>query len=119
MNILILEDDRLLNKAISVSLEDSKHKTCCCFNGNEALAVLENRKVDLIVADLMIPEKAGLNFLIVLQNTTKFNIPLIIISALENAPTLIERYHFNCIAFFKKPVDPDLILDQINRLNLQ
>ena len=117
MKILVLEDDRLLNKAISYSLECKSHIVFSSFNGNEAVVILEKEAIDLIISDLMTPQRTGLNFLISLNKGLGFNTPTIIISGLIYAEKLIVQYNLNFVAFFKKPIDPQLIIDEANRIS--
>jgi DNA-binding response OmpR family regulator len=116
MNILILEDDSLLNSALSFSLANESHTVFSCFNGNEALTVLENERIDLITSDLMTPQKTGLNFLINLKKGVRFNIPIIIISGLVHAEKLVKQYELNHLAFFTKPVDTQKLLEFVNKM---
>ena len=117
MQILILEDYRLFNTAISFNLENEGHTVHSCFNGNEALKILKEQDMDLIISDLITPQRTGLNFLINLKEGFAINIPIIIISGLKDAEKLIAEYDLNCIAFYKKPIDQQLVIDEVSRIS--
>ena len=54
-NILVVEDDRLLRKAIQEELEEAGFQVHVAENSIEAFKVLESNKVDLIYLDIMLP----------------------------------------------------------------
>lgn len=62
-NILIVEDDKDLNFAYRLILEREKHTVESAFNGDEALEKLESFKADIILLDLLMPIKSGVEFL--------------------------------------------------------
>ena len=51
-NILLLEDDKSLNRGISFKLKKEGYNVCTAFNIKEAKDVFENNKVDLIISDV-------------------------------------------------------------------
>lgn len=61
--ILIVEDDRDLNYAYRMILTAAKHKVEIAYNGDEALKKLRHFEPDLILLDLLMPVKSGVEFL--------------------------------------------------------
>ena len=65
-NILIIEDDAIQCKQlvnfISSSITDLKLYSMT-FDGNEALEIIKNKKIDIIILDLLLPDISGLNIL--------------------------------------------------------
>lgn len=74
--ILIVEDDMDIHNLIKEVLEKEKYKIINAYSGTEALMILENEMVDLILLDLMLP---GLNGEEIIKRVK--NIPIIVISA--------------------------------------
>lgn len=62
-NILIVEDDADLNNAYSLILTKEKHTIASAFNGDQALEKLRSFQPDLILLDLLMPIKSGIEFL--------------------------------------------------------
>jgi two-component system response regulator VicR len=58
--ILICEDDDLYRQIAQVAFADGAHELLFAHDGDEALAVLAKDKVDLVVTDLVMPGKDGL-----------------------------------------------------------
>lgn len=63
MKILLLEDDLLLNEAITEYLTSVGHVLKSVKNGSECVAVLEEEKFDLLVFDINVPSIDGLTIL--------------------------------------------------------
>jgi DNA-binding response OmpR family regulator len=62
-NILVVEDDVDLNRAYCLTLERNGHSVSSVFNGEEALTYLETEDPDIIILDLLMPIKSGVEFL--------------------------------------------------------
>lgn len=58
-HILVVEDDQALNKLICRVLAKNGYETAAAFNGEEALTLLDQTYIDLIITDLMMPKMDG------------------------------------------------------------
>ncbi len=61
IKILVIEDDRHIAELVSVNLEDDLTEVTCCYEGNEGFLEATNKEYDLIVLDLMLPGKKGMD----------------------------------------------------------
>jgi CheY-like chemotaxis protein len=61
--ILLAEDDRFLRRAMEVALTKRGFKVLLAADGQEALEMLEHERPDLILLDLLMPRKTGLEVL--------------------------------------------------------
>lgn len=59
--ILVIEDDRHIAELVAVNLEDDLTSVHCCYDGNEGYLEATNTEYDLIVLDLMLPGKKGMD----------------------------------------------------------
>ena len=75
--ILIVEDDDTIHKLIKELLEKEHYVTINAYSGTEALTIIENEDIDLILLDLMLP---GINGEEIVKKVNK-TIPIIVISA--------------------------------------
>ena len=57
--ILVIEDDLELQEFVKEFLEESGYRILLANNGNEGLEMIENNQLDLILTDLLMPEKDG------------------------------------------------------------
>lgn len=77
--ILVCDDDREINRAISKVLTTEGYQTMAAFDGQEALETVKQHRIDLIILDIMMPRLDGLSTLMELRKDQ--NIPVIILSA--------------------------------------
>ena len=78
--VLVVEDDGMQRERIRLWLEDSQYLVEEAANGNEALARLRERRPDVILLDLMMPELDGFGLVAALQKEPSWrNIPVIVI----------------------------------------
>lgn len=90
-SILIVEDDKDLNFAYRLILERENHKVESAFNGEEALQKLQSFAADIILLDLLMPIKSGVEFL---QNYDIINehpdVKILVFTNIDNAPEINE-----------------------------
>ncbi|AXH14213.1 response regulator transcription factor [Malaciobacter mytili] len=101
MKILLLEDELMLNNAISEYLRDIGHMVESFTDG---LQVLENinSSFDLLILDINVPKLDGFEILEEL-NRKKIYIPTIYISALVDIEDITKAYNLGCREYIKKP----------------
>ncbi len=84
--ILFVEDEESLQKTLGGALKEHGYEVTPAYTGNEALSYLEGHKPDLILLDLILPEKDGFEVLEELKNNEETkNIPVIVLTQLEDA----------------------------------
>lgn len=91
--IIVIEDDPELNYAYQIILEKEKHEVSSVYNGDEALEKLQGFEPDLILLDLLMPIKSGVEFLKeydVVQNHP--NVKVLIFTNLEHASEIHEAF---------------------------
>jgi len=76
-SILVIEDDILMRQAIESLFEDHDYKVFIANDGVEALAILADKTVDLIITDILMPNMDGIEFL---QQLKKLRLSVKIIS---------------------------------------
>lgn len=90
-NILVVEDDKDLNFAYRLILERAGHTVQSAFNGDEALEKLQDFEAQIILLDLLMPIKSGVEFL---QNYDLVNdhpdVRILVFTNLDNAPEINE-----------------------------
>jgi CheY-like chemotaxis protein len=60
-NILIIDDDEDIRDAMQLILEGAGHEVRIASNGNEAIELQRSEPADLIITDIIMPEKDGVN----------------------------------------------------------
>ncbi|MBK6547592.1 MAG: response regulator transcription factor [Arcobacter sp.] len=101
MKILLLEDELLLNNAISEYLKNIGHMVESFFDGAEVLKSIENG-YDLLILDVNVPNIDGFSILNELNNR-KIHIPTIFISAQIDIEDITRAYNLGAREYLKKP----------------
>jgi CheY-like chemotaxis protein len=92
-NILVVEDDKDLNNAYKIILENEGHTVEAVFNGQEALKTLETFEPQLILLDLLMPVMGGLEFLQNYDLDKHDKVKVLIFTNMENSPEVNEAYN--------------------------
>lgn len=77
--ILIVDDERLLVKGLKRSLEENGFTVEAAYDGEEALKVLQEKRIDLVILDIMLPKLDGLEVCRRIRN--RWDIPVIMLTA--------------------------------------
>lgn len=91
-DILIVEDDKDLNNAYKIILENEGHNVITVFNGQEALKALDSFEPQLILLDLLMPIMGGLEFLQNYDLDKHSKVKVLIFTNMENSPEVNEAY---------------------------
>lgn len=109
--VLIVDDDREIVKAICKLLELEQIKTLKAYNGLEALDIILNQSVQLIVLDIMMPEMDGLSTTLKVRENK--NIPIIILSAKTEDSDKILGLSMGADDYVTKPFNPSELVARI------
>ena len=109
--ILIVEDDKEINKLVSDFLKDNGYEVLSLFDGLKAVDAVKNENVDLVILDLMLPYKNGD---MVLADIRKISmIPVIVVSAKETTQNKIDLLRLGADDYMTKPFDLEEVLARI------
>ncbi len=79
MNILVVDDEKLIVKGLAFSLEQDGNTVDCAFDGSEALQKIKENDYDIVLLDLMLPEMNGYE---VCEKVRTFSrVPIIMLTA--------------------------------------
>lgn len=110
MKILICEDEDILLTALEFRMRKAGYEVLLAKNGKEALDLLSQQKVDLVVADIEMPKMSGLELVQTIQKL-ETPTPVVIISDLEYEEEIIQSLHAGASDFVAKPFKPaELVL---------
>ncbi|MES2678813.1 MAG: response regulator [Bacteroidota bacterium] len=111
MNILIIDDDAFVKKALSFNLLEDGHSVTLAGNGEEAISLIEkNQNFDLIFCDVMMPVLTGPTFLLMLKKYFPLGLPAIaIISGVKDGEDFLHKIDINYDFFIKKPINMEYL----------
>lgn len=115
-SILIVEDNADLLEFIAEEI-NLYYNIFTAKNGKEALCILDNTNVHLIISDIMMPEMDGLELLKQIRSMDKYShIPIILLTAKTTVQSHMEGLKLGADAYIEKPFSTSLLIAQISNL---
>lgn len=103
-SVLVVEDDPTTRALLADNLRAQGHQAVPAKDGNQALDILQQESVDLILLDMMLPDIAGLAILETIKaNFELRHIPVIVISALDGMKGIIKAIELGADDYITKP----------------
>nr|WP_315251429.1 response regulator [uncultured Flavobacterium sp.] len=113
--ILIIEDDKLIIKILDFVLKKEGYETFISNDGNDGIEKIGSIQPDLVITDVMMPYKSGLEITAYCKKNFP-KIPVIIVSALgKEDQTVIEGFKLGVDDFIAKPFNPIELVLRVKR----
>jgi len=115
--ILIADDEPDIIEIIQYNLQNEGYEVVTAKNGNEAIDQAKRFNPDLIILDIMMPGKNGIEVCNILRMQPAFNDTLIIfLTALSDEGTEVKGLETGADDFITKPVSPKVLVSKVNAL---
>ncbi len=113
--ILVVEDDRELNRTVCAFLNASGYEAVGCLNANDAYDELYEQVFDLMVSDIMMPEVDGYELA---RNVREVNadLPILFMTARDDMASKQRGFRIGADDYMVKPIDLDELLLRIGAL---
>ena len=113
--ILVVEDDKDLNKTVCSFLNHSGYEAIGCISANEAYDILAENVIDLIVSDIMMPGADGFELA---SNVRELNeeIPILFMTAKDDIDSKQKAFRIGVDDYMVKPIDFDELFLRIGAL---
>ena len=102
--ILVCDDERDIVSAIEIYLSAEGYKIEKAYNGREALAILAQTQVHLVLLDIMMPQMDGITTAAQIRKTS--NVPIVFLSAKSESSDKILGLNIGADDYITKPFDP-------------
>jgi nitrogen regulation protein NR(I) len=112
--VLVIEDDETIQSVLHSFLEKKDFEVTLAQNGEAALDLLRAERFDLILTDLVLPGKGGMDVLKEVM-ASKLNIPVIVMTAFGTVQTAVEAMRIGAFDYLTKPFNLDelmIVLDK-------
>ncbi len=112
MKILVVEDDKEINRLIRDCLSDNGYETLSAENGLDAVRIIrEGEDISLVLLDLMLPFQSGDT---VLRKVREFSdIPVIVVSAKSMVQSKVDAIRMGADDYITKPFDLDELIVRV------
>ncbi len=114
-SILIVDDDINICSSLKEELSEVGYETDFLLSGKEVNDYLKNNHVDLILLDLVLPEKDGYEVLKELSDN-KIDVKVVVLTAYADVKSAIESARLGASDFISKPYDLDELLITIRKV---
>ena len=111
MNILVVDDDREIVDSIAIFLSGEGYKVLKAYDGIEALDILSENEVHLMILDIMMPKLDGIKTLMKLRESR--NIPVILLSAKSEDADKILGLTAGADDYVTKPFNPSELVARV------
>ena len=113
--ILVADDDKNTRMLLKAVLEAENYTVITAENGEEALHIIDNSHIDLVVLDVMMPKMDGYTFTQTLRDCQN-NLPILMISAKQLPEDKRRGFQVGTDDYMTKPIDEEEMLLRIKAL---
>ena len=113
--VLVVDDNEMNRDVLARHLERQGHGVAVAENGRQALEMVKTHSFDLVLLDILMPEMNGYQVLQRLKSDDTWrDIPVIMISALEDIDSVVRCIEIGAEDYLPKPFDPVLLRARTN-----
>ncbi|CUO35234.1 response regulator transcription factor [Clostridium sp. NSJ-49] len=113
--VLIVDDDTHINELIDMYLKSSGYETRQCFNGIDACNIVNEQNIGLVILDIMLPGKDGMEVLKYIRKTS--NIPVIMLTAKGEVFDKVLALELGADDYIVKPFDPKELMARVKAVS--
>ena len=117
---VVIDDDPDTTTYLSALLSDHGWRVRSANRADEGLALLADERPDVLLLDLVMPDRGGLSVLVAVRRDPKLvDLPIVVVSGVQQSLTadyhaFLGRFkHFHPDAYLDKPIDPKQLLETI------
>ena len=111
MNILVCDDDREIVDAIAIYLASEGYTIHKAYDGRQALEIVENHDIQLVLLDVMMPNMDGINAMVAIRQER--NLPIILLTAKSEDTDKIAGLTLGADDYVTKPYNPLELLARV------
>lgn len=117
-NILLVDDEILISQGMNAMVKRLNHDEIgdvhFCYSAEEALEIFRNNQIDMILTDICMPEKNGLELISEIRETS--NVPIGVISGHDDFAYVDKAYKLDIVGYMLKPIIFEELGDLINKM---
>ena len=114
INILVVDDEKTIVDVIEAYLKKESYTVFTASNGNKALKILDDEKIDLIILDLMLPDISGED--ICKRIKSKIDIPIIMLTAKVNEDDVLNGFKQGADDYVIKPFSVKQLIARVTAI---
>ena len=112
--VLLAEDEKSLRDIVKGYLTRNGCVVDIAINGEEAVRAVDHKIYDVIILDIMMPLKSGIEVCQYIR--TKYDVPVIFLTALNQEQDIVNGYEVGADEYVTKPVSMPVLMAKVNAL---
>ena len=113
---MVVEDEQAIRAVIEYALKDAGFDVVAVARGDDALRVIADEQIDLVVLDLMLPGVDGLEVCKKLRSNTETSRTPIVLLTYRSGDDIVKRgFESGCTAYLNKPLEDSKLLQTISQ----
>jgi two-component system, sensor histidine kinase and response regulator len=115
INILVVDDNQENLKVISSFLKEKQYRIALATDGESAIKILDNNKIDLILLDIMMPGMDGFEVCrIIKEKPGIMDIPVIFLTARTETDDIVKGFQVGGVDYITKPFRKEELFARVN-----
>lgn len=110
-DIFLLEDDRILNRGISIALEKDEHTVAAVYGYLEAIKRYQDQRYDLFLLDINLPDGSGLEFCRRIRESSEA--PVLFLTANDTEEDMLSGFSAGCDDYISKPFPLEVLRKKV------
>lgn len=116
-HILIVEDDEDIQQLLTYNLIRKNYQVSCAVHGKQALEMIKEKKIDLILLDLMLPGFDGFEICkAVRKDPANKDIPIVMVTAKGEEADIVKGLECGADDYITKPFSPNVLLARVSTI---
>ena len=114
--ILVVDDDKRVLELLEIAFSNQGFRGLRASDGDEAIRAAAHEKPDLIVLDVRLPRRSGLDVCELLRRDAPDGVPIVMVSAAVETETRLQAFARGADDFLPKPFSPKELVARVRRL---
>ena len=121
--VLAIDDEQDITTYYNTLLSDNGWEVRIANSGDDGIALAEEQAPDIVILDVMMPDRGGLSTLVALRKSPGTNdVPVVLVTGIQETVTqdfrsYLDRFkHYPPNAYLEKPIDADQLLKTLDEL---
>lgn len=112
--VLIIEDDRILNRGVAFALKKDGHEVISAFSKGEGKEAIIKNYVDFLLLDINLPDGSGLDLCKEIRGNTEF--PIVFFTANDTEEDMVKGFETGCDDYIAKPFSVEILKHKVNAI---
>lgn len=112
--ILIIEDDKILNKGVAFALKKDGHEVTSAYSKTEGKQIILNNTIDFLLLDINLPDGTGLELCSEIRDKVDF--PIVFFTANDTEDDMVKGFEYGCDDYIAKPFSVEVLRRKVNAI---